>query len=265
MTEVTWPQKRRGLHDHHVDSAMWNGFPFRDDDNVLATYGKSGTTWTRQIVAELIFDGAGELPITEMSPRVDLRMPPAEVKLAAIEAQTHRRFLKTHLPVDALVYAPEAKYIYIGRDGHPFRPFWENVRSWWEIRRLPNLLPVHFADPRHDPEREIRRIAALLDIRPTNWARILEHTSFDDMKRHAPAVAPLGGSLWVGGAATFINKGTNGRWREVLTAEESAAYEARAEAELGSDCARWLTGGAAAQAVPSPAADELAPVPATRA
>jgi hypothetical protein len=34
-----------------------------------------------------------------------------------VEAQTHRRFLKTHLPLDALVFSPKAKYIYIGRDG----------------------------------------------------------------------------------------------------------------------------------------------------
>ena len=34
-----------------------------------------------------------------------------------VEVQVHRRFLKTHLPVDALKYLPKAKYIYIGRDG----------------------------------------------------------------------------------------------------------------------------------------------------
>ena len=34
------------------------------------------------------------------------------------EAQTHRRFLKTHLPLDAPVFSPGAKYLYIGRDGH---------------------------------------------------------------------------------------------------------------------------------------------------
>src|SRR3546814_16530138 len=28
-----------------------------------------------------------------------------------------RRFLKTHLPVDALLFSPKARYIYIGRDG----------------------------------------------------------------------------------------------------------------------------------------------------
>jgi aryl sulfotransferase len=46
------------------------------------------------------------------------------------------------------------------------------------------------------------------------------------------------------GAQTFINKGVNGRWREVLSAEENAAYQSRAVAELGTECAQWLAGGA---------------------
>ena len=52
-----------------------------------------------------------------MSPWLDLRVPPKAVKLPLVEAQTHRRFLKTHLPVDALRFSPKAKYLYIGRDG----------------------------------------------------------------------------------------------------------------------------------------------------
>lgn len=43
-------------------------------------------------------------------------MPPKEVKLPAITGQTHRRFSKTHLSVDALVSSDKAKYIYVGRD-----------------------------------------------------------------------------------------------------------------------------------------------------
>jgi len=71
----------------------------------------------QQILSQLLFDGAENLEVAEMSPGLDLRVPPKEVKLQAIETQTHRRFIKTHLPVDALVYSPKAKYIYIGRDG----------------------------------------------------------------------------------------------------------------------------------------------------
>jgi aryl sulfotransferase len=63
------------------------------------------------------------------------------------------------------------------------------------------------------------------------------------MKKNATKSVPLGGAFWDAGAEVFINKGVNGRWRDVLTAEESAAYEARAEAELGKACARWLATG----------------------
>ena len=65
------------------------------------------------------------------------------------------------------------------------------------------------------------------------------------MKAHAEQVSPLGGALWNGGAKTFINKGTNGRWRDTLTADDIAGYEAKAAAELGADCAAWLAGGRA--------------------
>jgi aryl sulfotransferase len=64
------------------------------------------------------------------------------------------------------------------------------------------------------------------------------------MKANATASVPLGGAFWDGGAETFVHKGTNGRWREVLNAEDSAAYERRAIAELGPEAAAWLlTGG----------------------
>ena len=67
---------------------MWDGFAFRDDDIFIATYAKSGTTWMQQIVGQLIFDGRAGVAPAEMSPWVDLRVPPREVKLAEIEAQT---------------------------------------------------------------------------------------------------------------------------------------------------------------------------------
>ena len=63
------------------------------------------------------------------------------------------------------------------------------------------------------------------------------------MKRNAAKTVALGGAFWDGGAEVFINKGVNGRWGDSLTAEESAEYEERAEAELGPECARWLSSG----------------------
>lgn len=299
MAEITkaWPVKRREMQNHHFDSTVWNAFNFRDGDVVIATYGKSGTTWTQQIVGQILSDGAGDIAINESSLWLDLRVPPNDEKLSLYEAQVGRRFMKTHLPVDALVFSPKAKYIYVGRDGrdvlwslhhhhkqandawyatlndtpglvgppierctldvvpyfqrwlerdgYPFWPFWENVRSWWEIRHLPNVLFIHFDALKKNLAEEMRRIAAFLDapVTEARWPTLIEHCTFAYMKTHAELSAPLGGMLWEGGAQTFINKGTNGRWRDRLAPVDVAAYEAQAEAELGTDCAHWLATG----------------------
>ena len=70
---------------------------------------KSGTTWTQQMIGQMLFGPDPEMAVAEVSAWLDLRVPPKQVKLPLIQAQTHRRFLKTLLPVDALVLAPKAR------------------------------------------------------------------------------------------------------------------------------------------------------------
>lgn len=290
--------KTREIHNHHMNSTAWNSFKFRDDDVIIASWAKSGTTWMQQILAQLIFDGAEGVDTSRLSPWIDFRVMPPEA-LAAVEQQTHRRFVKTHLPVDALVFSPKAKYLYIGRDGrdvvwsmynhhrnanehwygainntpgrvgpaiepphpdivqyfrdwlerdgYPFWPFWENVRSWWTVRDLPNVKLIHFNDLKRDLPGTIHGIAEFLGIQPDHQAfeAIVAHCGFDYMKAHAETVAPRGGALWDGGAKTFIHKGTNGRWRDILTPSDVARYESDALRELGAECASWLANGMA--------------------
>ncbi|MCZ6895473.1 MAG: sulfotransferase domain-containing protein [Gammaproteobacteria bacterium] len=295
---IEWPKKTREIQFWAMDSTYWNEFKFRDDDIVIATYAKAGTTWLQQIIAQFIFNGETDhLPIGDISAWLDFRLPPLEAKLPGIEAQEHRRFLKTHLPVDALVFSPMAKYIYIARDGrdvvwsmyshhsylndmfydalnalpdfgpaierpttsdlreyflnwldkegHPFWPFWENIRSWWDIRDLPNVHFLHYQNLKDDMEGEMRRIAEFLEIPvdETKWEQMVENCTFEHMKHNSPLVAPLGGAIFDGGTEVFIYKGTNKRWRDTLTNEDVAAYEARARNELGEDCAHWLETG----------------------
>ena len=74
--DIVWPKKAHELHNHHMDSTRWNDFKFRDDDIVVATWAKTGTTWTQQIVSQLIFDGAEDIPTLDLAPWVDLRFLP---------------------------------------------------------------------------------------------------------------------------------------------------------------------------------------------
>ncbi len=91
----------------------------------------------------------------------------------------------------------------------------------------------------------VRQVAEFLDIPldEATLAAVVEHSSFGYMKEHAERSAPAGGAVWEGGARTFIHKGTNGRWRDALTAEDCRRYEALALERLGPACARWLAKG----------------------
>ena len=85
---------------------------------------------------------------------------------------------------------------WLERDGHPFWPFWENVRTWWEYRHLPNVLFVHFANLKRDMPGQMRRIAQFLGIPidEARWEEIIEYCSFDWMKRNTAKVAPRQGA-----------------------------------------------------------------------
>ena len=66
---------------------------------------------------------------------------------------------------------------WLEKDGHPFWPFWESIRSWWAIRDLANVKMIHFANLKADMPGEIRSIAEFLDIPidESNWDAIVEH------------------------------------------------------------------------------------------
>src|SRR3546814_21073532 len=94
-TMQAWPQQTREFHNHHFDSTIWNDFRFRDDDIVIATYAKSGTTWVQQLVGQLIFEGCDDLPVVELSPWPALPVPPKEVNLPAAKKPPPPPFLPT--------------------------------------------------------------------------------------------------------------------------------------------------------------------------
>jgi aryl sulfotransferase len=100
------------------DSARWGSFPFRDGDIVISTRSKTGTTWVQMICALLILQTPElEAPVGWYSPWLDRLTRPKEEVVARLEAQEHRRFIKTHTPLDGIPIDPRVTYLVVGR--HP--------------------------------------------------------------------------------------------------------------------------------------------------
>jgi aryl sulfotransferase len=299
------PERIHEYRNHHLDSTRWDNYRVRDDDVIVTTAYKAGTTWTQRIMASLIL-GPGRLygTLLEISPWVDARFfGPVEPMLEQLEAQEHRRFVKSHLAADGLRFFPEAKYIVVGRDtrdvfmsmynhyaaftdaayamfndqdrpgpelprcpdspsdlwprwigegwfdwepdGWPWWSHSHHLSTWWDVRDLPNVLLVHYGDLKTDTEAELRRIAAFCDIAVDDgaWPEIVASVGFDAMRAEAREDSPALGVVLEGGADRFFFKGTNGRWRDVLTEDELALYDQAAATILDPDLRHWLEHG----------------------
>lgn len=100
------------------DSARWSRLPMREGDIVISTRSKSGTTWMQMICAQLVFQTAGlPAPLGEISPWLDHLVEPEQDALDRLQRQQHRRFVKTHTPLDGIPISAEATYIVVAR--HP--------------------------------------------------------------------------------------------------------------------------------------------------
>jgi aryl sulfotransferase len=99
------------------DSSRWDGFELRPGDVIISTPPKCGTTWTQMICALLILQEP-ELPrpLDTLSPWIDMVTRPRRDVFADLDAQTHRRIIKTHTPLDGLLSDPTVTYVCVGRD-----------------------------------------------------------------------------------------------------------------------------------------------------
>ncbi len=63
------------------------------------------------------------------------------------------------------------------------------------------------------------------------------------MKENAEDLSPEYSKIFIGGLRTFVNKGTNGRWKDTFTAADVGLYEKHASENLSPDCKHWLETG----------------------
>jgi len=297
------PQVTRVYKNHHLDSTRWEHYKPREDDIILTTSYKSGTTWMQLIMMYLLAPNHDYEKVHKFSLWVGSRWNPIEERMNDLEAQTHQRCIKSHLALDGLPYYPQVKYLIVARDardvfmsfwnhysnytdafyeeinsipnrvGDPLPrctsdihvawrdwitkgwfewesegyPFWGNMhhtKTYWDYKHLPNIFFVHYNNLLTNPHNEIRRIADYIDIEPTDAQidNIVALTSFQNMKENSDQIVGES-SDFKGGSKTFINKGTNGRWKDVLSEDELKLYDETVKRILTPDCAHWLETG----------------------
>jgi aryl sulfotransferase len=100
------------------DSSRWTDFPLRDGDIVISARSKTGTTWLQMICALLVIQ-TPELPdsLANISPWLDWLGTSRSDVYARLASQDHRRFIKTHTPLDGLPVVDQVTYLVTGR--HP--------------------------------------------------------------------------------------------------------------------------------------------------
>src|SRR6266849_3830431 len=185
------------------DSNRWDGFELRPGDIIISTPPKCGTTWTQMICALLILQEPElPLPLDTLSPWIDMVTRARTDVFANLAAQTHRRFIKTHTPLDGIPNDPMITYICVGRDPRDVA-----------------LSMDHHIDNDVD-----------VDVDEQRWPRLVQAATFESMRSRADTTVPGGGpEHWIDPAA-FFSRGTSGQWRDLLDDADLARYAARVRA-----------------------------------
>ncbi len=202
MSEL--PQRTQ-IHRHAIfDSTRWDGFAHRAGDTFVCTPAKCGTTWTQAICAMLVHR-TPDLPASlgHISPWLDATLRPLSEVLDSLEAQAHRRVIKTHTPLDGISYFSDAHYVAVYRDPRdvffsgrshllnqqhlgegevvqddPVEDFrrWvadpvdgldllvHHYRTFRKFGGLNNITLLHYANMKRDLPATVRQIAAALQI-----------------------------------------------------------------------------------------------------
>lgn len=275
---MTKPSSRPGSPPESPPSddrnAQLQAFPFRAGDIVISTPAKCGTTWMQMICALLVFQ-TPELP----APLYELS-PPLATSFEELEAQQHRRFIKTHIALDGLPLRPDVSYIVVGRhpldqavslyyqdlnmddDGPaPAVEDWLHARChgdgplkdqdnldgimWhlyyaWTLRTRSNVLLTHYDDLSADLDGEMRRIAAWLGITVPGEIWPDLVQAATFEKMKSRADDLAPSPEALKDPSAFFRRGRSGSARELLTERDLAAYRARAKALAPADFLAWL-------------------------
>ena len=227
------------------------------DDVFLTSYPRSGNTWTRFLVGNLVHqeEAISFLNVERLVPdmykhsdRTLRHLPrprimkshecfdprykriiyvvrdPRDVAVSNYHWEMKQRSMKDSYPIEKFV--PRwMEPIYWARLGS----WGEHVTSWLSTRQgKEGFLLLRYEDMLADPAREMGKVARLLGIDPTpeRLARAAELSSADRMRR----LEKDQGDKWVQTRNTrqdkqFVRKASSGDWRKMLPAESVERIE----------------------------------------
>lgn len=124
----------------------------------------------------------------------------------------------------------EAKYFrrWLDQGSYPLWPFWPHIRSRWAVRHHPSVVLIQFDNLKRNEIAQATPIYPFLrktsDVRAgttEDIVRMARGRSTFSYVKNADKILPQFGRAGEGGAASLINKGTNGRWYDELPDELS--------------------------------------------
>ncbi|WP_407493693.1 sulfotransferase domain-containing protein [Pseudooceanicola sp. MF1-13] len=157
-----------------TDSTRWDAVTLRDDDVIVVSPPKCGTTWMQTIMA-LLFSGDPQV-VPEFSmnmPWIDIRVRDMAEVTQRLDARPGRRSFKSHTPMDGLT---------VGDQGHWICVFRHPLDAHFSFRKHVQNIPIRWFDdwyPANDPRATFRHFLtgepAGFDCDAMPLAHILPH------------------------------------------------------------------------------------------
>ncbi|KAL8581930.1 hypothetical protein ACOMHN_010304 [Nucella lapillus] len=249
--------------DTIVNDLPW--FEVRPDDVWVVSFPKAGTTWVQEIVYLISTDfdyvKARATKMDERFPFLEFLLP-GHKEIAKMDSP---RFIKTHLPFSLLprqIEDKKPKMIYMARNPKDtvvslqgffklwnmstfqgtledfaqlflegtvmYGPWTKHVQEGWTQSNSDNVLFVTYEDLHKDFRGTVRSIAAFLgkSMTESQLTELERHCSFRSMRSNDSVNYSWMRGIWAEGH--FLRKGEIGDWKEHLSEETSAKFDAMA-------------------------------------
>ncbi|XP_066274136.1 sulfotransferase 6B1-like isoform X2 [Branchiostoma lanceolatum] len=230
-------------------------FEMRDGDVVVLSYPKSGTSWTYQIVHEIL-DGKPETKFAKVLETVPDMGYETQPVYAQLQQAPSPRLIWTHLPfqlappglstpinkVKVIVILRNPKDVsvsyYYFRQNFQFTTspesweqhakdfldgtlvygdYFDHVLGWWQRKDDPHFLFVKYEDMKKDFPSWVKTIAAFLEKELTDedLSRVFTNCSMESIRK------TLAGTI----RKDVVRKGIVGDWKDHYSAEQSAKLD----------------------------------------